>query len=179
MQCESVSDKLFIHANNGINRIYYATFTKKISSNKSSLFHIILLIVSTFVLHKPIAKFLIVTDSQQPSEAIVILGGGLGLRRVIHAVKLYGKGLVSIIILTGQEMEFDGRKVRFKDIKQTEPRFAGILVKLYGIPEDTPVSLTFSPADNREFPLGGLRSSGKIRYILSEYVKIVYYMIRY
>jgi len=46
------------------------------------------LIVSTLVLHKPIAKFLIITDSQQPSEAIVILGGGLGLRRVIRAVKL-------------------------------------------------------------------------------------------
>lgn len=76
-------------------------------------------------------------------------------------------------------MEFDGRKVRFKDIKLTEPRFAGILVKLYGIPDDTPVSLTFSPADDSEFPLGGLRSSGKIRYSLSEYVKIVYYMIRY
>ena len=161
----------------------------------------------------------------------MVLGGGLGVPRVIHAVKLYEKGLAPIIILTGQEMEFDGRKFRFKDIKLTEPRFAGMLVKLYGIPEDnlfleersqntyedakyakedllkmgihsaiivsdpfhmrrvsmifkkvfkdTPVSLSFSPADDGEFLLGGLWSPGEIRYILSEYVKIVYYTIRY
>ena len=161
----------------------------------------------------------------------MVLGGGLGVPRVIHAVKLYEKGLAPIIILTGQEMEFDGRKFRFKDIKLTEPRFAGMLAKLYGIPEDilfleersqntyedakyakedllkmgihsaiivsdpfhmrrvsmifkkvfkdTPVSLTFSPADDGEFLLGGLWSPGEIRYILSEYVKIVYYTIRY
>ena len=51
----------------------------------------------------------------------MVLGGGLGVPRVIHAVKLYEKGLAPIIILTGQEMEFDGRKFRYKDIKLTEP----------------------------------------------------------
>ena len=161
----------------------------------------------------------------------VVLGGGLGVRRVVHAEKLYEKGIAPIIILTGQEMEFDGIKVRFKDIKLTEPKFAGMLAKLYGIPEDipfleersqntyedakyvkedllkmsirsaimvsdpfhirrvsmifkkvfkgTPVSLTFSTADDSEFPLGGLWPPGKVKYILSEYVKIVYYMIQY
>ncbi|MDO8141982.1 MAG: YdcF family protein [Candidatus Brocadiales bacterium] len=205
---------------------------KKILSKKPSLFLVIVLIVSTYiVIHKPIAKFLIVTDSQKSGDAIVVLGGGLGVRRVIHAVKLYEKGIAPIIILTGQEMEFDGIKVRFKDIKLTEPKFAGMLAKLYGIPEDilfleershntyedakyvkeyllktglhsaiivsdpfhmrrvsmifkkvfkgTSVSLTFSAADDSEFPLGSLWSPGKIRYVLSEYVKIVYYMIRY
>ena len=88
------------------------------------------------VLLEPIARFLIVPDTQKPSESIVVLGGGLGVLRVIHAVKLYEKGLAPMIILTGQEMEFDGRKIRFKDIKLTEPRFAGMLAKLYGISED-------------------------------------------
>lgn len=198
-------------------------------------FFIFLAIVSVAFIHlvllEPIARFLIVPDTQKPSEAIVVLGGGLGVPRVIHAVKLYEKGLAPIIILTGQEMEFDGRKFRYKDIKLTEPRFAGMLAKLYGIPEDnlfleersqntyedakyakesllkmgihsaiivsdpfhmrrvsmifkkvfkdTPVSLAFSPADDGEFLLGGLWSPGEIRYILSEYVKIVYYTIRY
>lgn len=183
------------------------------------------------VLPEPAARFLIVPDTQKPSESIIVLGGGLGVPRVIHAVKLYEKGLAPIIILTGQEMEFDGRKFRFKDIKLTEPRFAGMLAKLYGIPEDnlyleerstntyedaqyakedllkmgihsaiivsdpfhmrraslifkkvfqdTPVSLAFSPADNGEFPSGSLWTPGEIRYILSEYVKIAYYLIRY
>ena len=205
---------------------------KKILPKK---FFIFLAIVTVALIHlfllEPIARFLIVPDTQKPSEAIVVLGGGLGVPRVIHAVKLYEKGLAPIIILTGQEMEFDGRKFRFKDIKLTEPRFAGMLAKLYGIPEDnlfleerpqntyedakyakedllkmgihsaiivsdpfhmrrvsmifkkvfkdTPVSLTFSPADDGEFLLGGLWSPGEIRYILSEYVKIVYYTIRY
>ena len=66
----------------------------------------------------------------------MVLGGGLGVQRVIHAVKLYEKGIAPIIILTGQEMEFDGRKIRFKDIKLTEPRLAGMLAKMYGVPED-------------------------------------------
>lgn len=205
---------------------------KKILPKK---FFIFLAIVSVafmlLVLLEPIARFLIVPDTQKPSEAIVVLGGGLGVPRVIHAVKLYEKDLAPIIILTGQEMKFDGRKLRYKDIKLTEPRFAGMLAKLYGIPEenlfleersqntyedakyakedllkmgihsaiivsdpfhmrrvsmifkkvfkDTAVSLAFSPADDGEFLLGGLWSPGEIRYILSEYVKIVYYMIRY
>ena len=205
---------------------------KKILPKK---FFIFLAIVSVAFIHlvllEPIARFLIVPDTQKPSEAIVVLGGGLGVPRVIHAVKLYEKGLAPIIILTGQEMEFDGRKFRYKDIKLTEPRLAGMLAKLYGIPEDnlfleersqntyedakyakedllkmglhsaiivsdpfhmrrvsmifkkvfkdTPVSLAFSPADDGEFLLGGLWSPGEIRYILSEYVKIVYYTIRY
>ena len=205
---------------------------KKILPKKIFIF---LAIVSVAFIHlvllEPVARFLIVPDTQKPSEAIVVLGGGLGVPRVIHAVKLYEKGLAPIIILTGQEMEFDGRKFRFKDIKLTEPRFAGMLAKLYGIPEDnlfleerpqntyedakyakedllkmgihsaiivsdpfhmrrvsmifkkvfkdTPVSLAFSPADDGEFLLGGLWSPGEIRYILSEYMKIVYYTIRY
>ncbi|MDO8744650.1 MAG: YdcF family protein [Candidatus Brocadiaceae bacterium] len=183
------------------------------------------------VLLEPIARFLIVPDTQKPSESIVVLGGGLGVQRVIHAVKLYEKGIAPIIILTGQEMEFDGRKIRFKDIKLTEPRLAGMLAKMYGVPEDilffeersqntyedakyvkedllkmgihsaiivsdpfhmqrvsmifrkvfkdTPVSLTFSPADDGEFLLGGLWSPGEIKYILTEYTKIAYYIIRY
>ena len=205
---------------------------KKILPKKIFIF---LAIVSVAFIHlvllEPVARFLIVPDTQKPSEAIVVLGGGLGVPRVIHAVKLYEKGLAPIIILTGQEMKFDGRKFRFKDIKLTEPRFAGMLAKLYGIPEDnlfleerpqntyedakyakedllkmgihsaiivsdpfhmrrvsmifkkvfkdTPVSLAFSPADDGGFLLGGLWSPSEIRYILSEYVKIVYYIIRY
>ena len=123
MQRESVSDKLFITANNRINRIYYGTFMKKILSKKPSLFLVIVLIVSTYlVIHKPIAKFLIVSDP-------------FHMRRVSMIFKKVFKG--------------------------------------------TPVSLTFSPAGDSEFPLGGLWSPSKTRYILSEYVKIVYYMIRY
>jgi uncharacterized SAM-binding protein YcdF (DUF218 family) len=205
---------------------------KKILPEKLFIFLAIVLVAFIpLVLLKPVARFLIVPDTQKPSEAIVVLGGGLGVPRVIHAVKLYEKGLAPIIIFTGQEMEFDGRKLRFKDIKLTEPRFAGMLAKLYGIPEDnlfleersqntyedakyakedllkmgihsaiivsdpfhmrrvsmifkkvfqdTPVSLAFSPADDGEFLLGGLWSPGEIRYILSEYTKIVYYTIRY
>ena len=205
---------------------------KKFLSKKFIFFAAIVSVVFIYlVLLEPIARFLIVPDTQKPSEAIVVLGGGLGVPRVIHAVKLYEKGIAPIIILTGQEMEFNGRKFRFKDIKLTEPRFAGMLAKLYGIPEnnlfleerpqntyedakyakedllkmgihsaiivsdpfhmrrvsmifkkvfnDAPVSLAFSPADDGEFLLGGLWSPGEIRYILSEYVKIVYYTIRY
>ena len=84
---------------------------KKILPKKIFIF---LAIVSVAFIHlvllEPIARFLIVPDTQKPSEAIVVLGGGLGVPRVIHAVKLYEKGLAPIIILTGQEMEFDGRK---------------------------------------------------------------------
>ena len=205
---------------------------KKFLSKKFLFFAAMLLAAFIYlVLLEPIARFLIVPDTQKPSESIVVLGGGLGVLRVIHAVKLYEKGLAPMIILTGQEMEFDGRKIRFKDIKLTEPRFAGMLAKLYGISEDilfleersqntyedakyakedllrmgihsaiivsdpfhmrrvsmifkkvfkdTPVSLSFSPADDGEFLLGGLWSPGEIRYILSEYVKIAYYIIRY
>ena len=104
---------------------------KKFLSKKFPFFVAILLVAFIYlVLLEPVARFLIVPDTQKPSEAIVVLGGGLGVPRVIHAVKLYEKGLAPIIILTGQEMEFDGRKFRFKDIKLTEPRFAGMLAKL-------------------------------------------------
>lgn len=205
----------------------------KIFLSKKNLFFAAILVAAFIylVLLEPIARFLIVPDTQKPSEAIVVLGGGLGVPRVIHAVKLYEKGIAPIIILTGQEMEFDGRKIRFKDIKLTEPRLAGMLAKMYGVPEDilffeersqntyedakyvkedllkmgihsaiivsdpfhmrrvsmifrkvfkdTPVSLTFSPADDGEFLLGGLWSPGEIKYILTEYTKIVYYIIRY
>ena len=205
---------------------------KKFLSKKFLFFAAIVSVVFIYlVLLEPIARFLIVDDPPKPSESLVVLGGGLGVHRVIHAVKLYEKGIAPIIILTGQEMEFDGRKIRFKDIKLTEPRFAGMLAKLYGIPEDnlfleersqntyedakyvkedllkiglrsaiivsdpfhmrrvsmifrkvfknTPVSLTFSPANDSGFLLDGWWSPGEIRYILSEYVKIVYYIIRY
>ena len=205
---------------------------KKFLSKKFLFFAATLSVVFVYlVLLEPVARFLIVPDTQKPSEAIVVLGGGLGVPRVVHAVTLYEKGLAPMIILTGQEMEFDGRKIRFKDIRLTEPLFAGMLAKMYGIPEDflffeersqntyedakyvkedllkmgirsaivvsdpfhmrrasmifrkvfkgTPVSLTFSPADDGEFLLDGLWSPGEIRYILSEYVKIVYYIIRY
>ncbi|HHT9144571.1 MAG TPA: YdcF family protein [Candidatus Wunengus sp. YC61] len=205
---------------------------KKFLSKKNLFFAAILVAAFIYlVLLEPIARFLIVPDTQKPSESIVVLGGGLGVQRVIHAVKLYEKGIAPIIILTGQEMEFDGRKIRFKDIKLTEPRLAGMLAKMYGVPEDilffeersqntyedakyvkedllkmgihsaiivsdpfhmqrvsmifrkvfkdTPVSLTFSPADDGEFLLGGLWSPGEIKYILTEYTKIAYYIIRY
>ncbi len=205
---------------------------KKFLSKKILFFAATLSVVLIYlVLLEPIARLLIVPDTQKPSETIVVLGGGLGVPRVVHAVNLYEKGLAPMIILTGQEMEFDGKKIRFKDIKLTEPRFAGMLAKMYGVPEDflffeersqntyedakyvkedllkmgirsaivvsdpfhmrrvsmifrkvfkgTPVSLTFSPADDGEFLLDGLWSPGEIRYILSEYVKIVYYIIRY
>lgn len=205
---------------------------KKLLSKKNLFFAAILVAAFIYlVLLKPIARFLIVPDTQKPSESIVVLGGGLGVQRVIHAVKLYEKGIAPIIILTGQEMEFDGRKIRFKDVKLTEPRLAGMLAKMYGVPEDilffeersqntyedakyvkedllkmgihsaiivsdpfhmqrvsmifkkvfkdTPLSLTFSPADDGEFLLGGLWSPGEIKYILTEYTKIAYYIIRY
>ena len=84
---------------------------KKVLSKKF-LFSVAMLLVAFIylVLLEPVARFLIVPDTQKPSEAIVVLGGGLGVPRVIHAVKLYEKGIAPIIILTGQEMEFDGRK---------------------------------------------------------------------
>jgi len=205
---------------------------KKFLSKKILFFAAILVAAFIYlVLLEPIARFLIINDPPKPGESLVVLGGGLGVQRVIHAVKLYEKGIAPIIILTGQEMEFDGRKIRFKDIKLTEPRLAGMLAKMYGVPEDflffeersqstyedakyvkedllkmglrsaiivsdpfhmrrvsmifrkvfkdTHVSLTFSPADDGEFLLGGLWSPGEIKYILTEYTKIVYYIIRY
>ncbi len=88
-----------------------------------------------FVLLRPLAGFLTVADTPKHSEAIVVLGGGLAVLRVVHAVKLYEKGLAPIIILTGQEMKFNGSEIRFKNIKLTEPLLASMLAKLYGIPE--------------------------------------------
>ncbi|HHT9130825.1 MAG TPA: YdcF family protein [Candidatus Brocadiaceae bacterium] len=88
-----------------------------------------------FVLLRPFAGFLIIADTPKHSGAIVVLGGGLAVPRVAHAVKLHEKGLAPIIILTGQEMEFSGREIRFKNIKLTESLFASLLAKLYGIPE--------------------------------------------
>jgi len=160
-----------------------------------------------------------------------VLGGGLGVQRIIHAVQLYEKNRTSRIILTGQEMEFDYGKIQFKGIKLTEPRLASMLAKLYGVPEETlfleerphnthedakyvkealldmgihsatvvsdpyhmrrvsmafrkefkntDISLTFSPADDTGFRINNWWSAHEIKLIVSEYIKIAYYLIRY
>ena len=114
---------------------FLPTFMGNLLPKKQLFFSIFSVALVYFVLLRPLAGFLIVADTPKHSEAIAVLGGGLAVPRVAHAVKLYEKGLAPIIILTGQKMEFSGREIRFKNIKLAEPLFASMLAKLYGIPE--------------------------------------------
>jgi len=93
------------------------------------LFAIALLIVLHPVLLPPLAQVLVVGDSPQKVDAIVVLGGGSGEREEMGA-KLYAQGLADVVFTTGGSIPLPGLK------DQTWAALSAAALEKLGVPKD-------------------------------------------
>jgi uncharacterized SAM-binding protein YcdF (DUF218 family) len=90
---------------------------------------IAILIVLHPVLLPPLAQVLVVGDSPQKADAIVVLGGGSGEREEMGA-KLYAQGLADVVFTTGGSIPLPGMK------EQTWAALSAVALERLGVPAE-------------------------------------------